>query len=530
MRWAHLALDVVGAIGFAMGLWRVVQQTRCSTTYDEGILLSHTWVLLTQGGLPFRDFYTQYPPGIYVLLAAIWKVFGISVMADRILSEVLRVGIALLAGVTAGRLAQRRFAVLPAALVMMWLSCLPGPPFAWLGALLAALAAMLALERALALRSRPHLVAAGALLGATFSFRHDLGIYLALALIPVGAYALAVSRPRPGARQALRAFGYLAAGAAPVVAVFWLPTLVAAKWSVIYRDLYADQVRYVMPYRKLPLPPLLDLVAVPHLPFRVPIFLDDISSIDCALVMVGPALAAWVFLRTRRRSHHGLLAALVGALCLAVIPHILGRSDYTHLVYAVPPALLLLGAIVYGRPETPGWRVGLAGLLVVAFAARATRADFPPHGPILSPVDPGSIDGSPLMGTIADPGAHDHRLLREYVASALAPGEPVYIGNQAHDSVFINEVNLHFLLEHPPVQRYLQFDPGIITRSSVQKEMIRALEARRPRIAILSDANKFIEGAPDAQRHDSKLLDVYLESQYQLERMVGPYKILRRRQ
>ncbi len=105
MRWARLALDVVGAIGFAMGLWRVVQQTRCSTTYDEGILLSHTWVLLTQGGLPFRDFYTQYPPGIYVLLAAIWKVFGISVMADRILSEVLRVGIALLAGVTAGRLA-----------------------------------------------------------------------------------------------------------------------------------------------------------------------------------------------------------------------------------------------------------------------------------------------------------------------------------------------------------------------------------------------------------------------------------------
>jgi hypothetical protein len=336
MRWAHHSLDAVGAIGLAMGLWRVVQQTRCSTTYDEGIMVSHTWVLLTQSGRPFRDFYTQYPPGIYVLLAAIWKVFGISVMADRILSEVLRVGIALLAGVTAGRLAQRRFAVLPAALVMMWLSCIPGPPFGWLGALLAALAAMLALERALALRSRPHLVASGALLAGTFSFRHDLGIYLALALIPVGAYALAVSQPRPGARQAQRALGYLAAGGV-------------------------------------------------GLPAHAP---------------------------------------------------------------AVPP-----------------WPAGRAG-------RRAVPGGHPAH--------PGTQRLQPTWSTRC--------------------------------------------------RRRCCFDPGIITRSSVQREMIQALEARKPRIAILSDANKFIEGPPDAQRHDSKLLDVYLETRYELERMVGPYKILRRRE
>jgi hypothetical protein len=95
--------------------------------------------------------------------------------------------------------------------------------------------------------------------------------------------------------------------------------------------------------------------------------------------------------------------------------------------------------------------------------------------------------------------------------------------------VFINEVNLHFIIEHPAVVRYLQFDPGIITRRGVQEEMIQALELRKPRIAILSDANKFIEGSPQAQHHDSKALDLYLETHYQLDRMVGPYKILRRR-
>ncbi|HZS39380.1 MAG TPA: hypothetical protein VFF06_21255, partial [Polyangia bacterium] len=213
----HLALDVIGAVGLVMGLYRFVQLTRGWMTYDEGILLTHTWVLM-HGGWPFRDFYTQYPPGIYLLLAALWKVVGVSVLSDRILSDVIRASIALVAGVIGGRLSGRRFALLPAGVVAVWLAVIAGPPFAWFVALLCALLTALGLERAFVRRSRGWLAGSGALLALTFSFRHDLALYLCVALVPVAAYALFIVRPRPVAPiAALRALGLLAAGAAPVL-------------------------------------------------------------------------------------------------------------------------------------------------------------------------------------------------------------------------------------------------------------------------------------------------------------------------
>src|SRR5581483_11525206 len=225
----------------------------------------------------------------------------------------------------------------------------------------------------------------------------------------------------------------------------------------------------------------------------------------------------------------GLLAAALVALALAVIPHIMVRGDFNHLFYSVPPALILLATIPYGWGDTPAWRVALAGVLVVAFCARAMRADLPPHGPLVPPVAPESTSGAPQVGLIPDGRGSARRELREYVAATLAPGEPVYIGNQAHDTVFINEVDLHFLLDHPPVQRYLQFDPGIITRRKVQEEMIRGIEAKKPRMAILSDASGWQELGNESGKHDSTALDVYLGAYYELDRMIGPYKILRRR-
>ena len=37
--------------------------------YDEGILLTGADLIL-RGQLPYRDFYTNYPPGIFLLIAA----------------------------------------------------------------------------------------------------------------------------------------------------------------------------------------------------------------------------------------------------------------------------------------------------------------------------------------------------------------------------------------------------------------------------------------------------------------------------
>jgi hypothetical protein len=80
---SYLLLEIAGALCFAAGLRATVLSLHESIAfYDEGLLLSNSNMLL-MGKMPFRDFYTNYPPGIFLVIAGIWKLFGISVHSAR---------------------------------------------------------------------------------------------------------------------------------------------------------------------------------------------------------------------------------------------------------------------------------------------------------------------------------------------------------------------------------------------------------------------------------------------------------------
>ena len=298
----HLFFDAVGAACLVMALYKIIQGTRMTLNYyDEGILLSHTQTL-RWGGWPYRDFYTQYPPGIYFLLRGLWRIFGTHVLVGRFLSETLRVGIAAMCGLVGGRLALRRFALLPAGLVALWLGEMWTIPWAWLVAMLCALGSTIALARAAKRLAPDRLIVVGLLLGGTLSFRHDLLIYYACGLAPLAA--VWIYQRRMPARDAARAAGWVAAGAALPLLIFWVPTLLHAPWRTIYKDIYADQVRFVLPARKHPLPPMIDPIVIAHLPWRMPSFLATFDAMTFAIVFGGPVLGALAFLRARRGAGH----------------------------------------------------------------------------------------------------------------------------------------------------------------------------------------------------------------------------------
>lgn len=514
-RWDHLALDVVGTVCLMMGVYRMVQGTQSPLNYyDEGILLSHTRTLVW-GGWPFRDFYTQYPPGIYFLLDGLWRLFGTQVLVARILSQLLRLGISVLSGVAGGRLVGRRFAVLPSGLVMLWLALLEGTPFAWLCGLLCALATALALARAQATADRGPWLLTGAMMGLTLSFRHDLLLYLGCGLLlPAVTW---FRRLRPIRGQAIRLLGWLAAGAIPPLLIFWLPTLIAVKWSLLYHDLYADQVRYSMPARRWPLPPLADPL-----------------STTFAIIFAGPLLGVLAIAGAlRRRSVDGPAAVLLLVLALAVVPQALGRADWGHAFYAVTPGMVLLGALPYAvgsrapdPPPSAQWRGALAGALVLLFCARAMWGRYPPVGPLFEPVAEGQLDGSPFTRGIPDFIPEPRRQLRELVAARLRPGEPIFAGNRSHATLVVNEVDLYFILDHPSATRYLQFDPGIVTRAPVQREMVGDLESKHTRLVILSNLHGHTEPFNESSTVGSTILDDYLRRNFRLLREVGPYQVL----
>src|SRR5262249_41661697 len=103
-------------------------------SYDEGLILTDSNLLL-MGEVPYRDFYSNYPPGIFLLVAGIWKIIGISVHSERAVGLAIHIGIAIASGMLAGRMAGRRFSFLAAGLVSVWTNVLSAIPYAWLAGL-----------------------------------------------------------------------------------------------------------------------------------------------------------------------------------------------------------------------------------------------------------------------------------------------------------------------------------------------------------------------------------------------------------
>jgi hypothetical protein len=522
-RFAPLLFESVGVAALLVAGYQILQKTqRYLEFYDEGIVLSHT-LMVSWGRWPYRDFYTQYPPGIFLLLLTLWKLFGTKVLVARFLSHGLRVGVALMAGVAGARTVGRRFSALPAGLVLLFLARLPPSPSAWLAGLMFALASVVALSRAVETSERGPWLVAGAMLGLTLSFRHDLFVYFVAALSP--CVLLWVHFRTPTREQALRLFGWTAAGAAIPIAFLWVPTLVVAKWSVIAHDGLIDQVRYVMPGRKLPVPSLTELVLLPPLTTtRLPAFLTDMACMTYAIVLWAPALGLLQTLGAERSRGDRVTALLLTALSVAVLPQATGRADWIHAIYALTPGLILASSFAMSSGQFT-WRNGLAAILLSAFCVWALRAELPPHGPLFAEVSETQLDGSPYTQGIPDPQAATRRQLRAYVQSHSAPGEPIYIGTSTHSTIMVNEVDLYFVLDRPAATRYLQFDVGTVTRAEVQAQMIASLEAQRTHMVILAHPPSWVEVGNDSGKPGATILDSYLRSRYETAAKIGPYEV-----
>jgi hypothetical protein len=269
------------ALSLSTGIWG----------YDEGLVLTHANAVV-HGQLPHRDFYSAYPPANHWLLAALFRVFGVSVSAARLVGLFVHLGIGCLAARLAARASARRFSWPALGVVLAWLCPLQAVPFAWLLGLFWALAT---LELALVARDtggRGWSIAAGLAFGTLSGFRHDLFVYLGLAVGSLlGLVSVARRRWPWDWATSPRQWGLFALGAVVPIVLLWGPTLATAGLSRVANDLYFEQVRHIMPARDLPLPALTSMGAAPPLPFALPGLLGRAFEAAVAWTLAAPLLA-----------------------------------------------------------------------------------------------------------------------------------------------------------------------------------------------------------------------------------------------
>jgi hypothetical protein len=521
----QLALAGLGLLALARAVpATLVGFYRHIGAYDEGVLLTGAHLVL-RGEVPYRDFYSNYPPGIFLLLAGLFKLFGVSVAVERTLGFVLHLIIAALAGRIAGRQLGQPVSLVIVGLVATWLVILGVPSYAWLTGLALALLACELWTWAYARGRASGYVLTGAALGVLSWFRHDLFIYFSLALGGAGAVWAGLALRR-GDRAPLMSALWTALGAVLVASLLWVPVFALAGFRQVAADLYLDQVRHTMPARVLPLPSLFALAPPVGFPYPLPLFLRQPFAAAVMLTFLGPVLAIAAILLPRFSGLRERTTMLwPAALSLAVLPQMLGRTDIYHAVFAVTPALIAAAVWLLGGPARP-WRPLLACALVALGAVlaflpiRVKTAVAVADAPAETPAALSRAGRTPVDAA--------HQRIVSFVQKYTGPDDPIYVGLTDHRHTYDNDMSVYFLADRVGATRYMQFDPGLANREDVQRAMIAELEQRQPKVAILGSPNKR-EEQNDSRTEGSRVLDRYLRSHYETKRQAGKFMLMLRK-
>lgn len=501
--------------------------------YDESLLLVGG-DRIRHGDIPYRDFWSLYGPAGFVATAGALEIGGGTAVAGRLLDTAIKTAMVGLVWLLARAIARAGTAWLAAAgalAVAIGSRAYGTPSF---GATACALAALWLLHTATRAErvDVTRLVLAGGALATAILFRHDLGLYAAIAC---AVHAFARSRvPIDAVPRANRVVAPFAAGCAAVLA----PSVGFLAWKVPAADLLFAFVQAPLflyaPNRALPFPVLADVWnGVPGaggmltaLAVRVPF----------AAVALGVLSEAWRLRRGGPAVPDVGTALRFAALVLAALFVLKGwvRVQVVHMAPALIVSMLVLAGAISAWGSATGRRVALclAGAVLVAVSARAvvrmavSGADAPWFASALRLCAAADV---PRLRCLA---LDDERraAVRHLLASGSA-GARVYAAAGRHDKLFIVDLAVPFLAESRVATRWHDLHPGVQTSESVQRAMLAELRQHPPEFVVVDRTWDAWE-EPNASVHSSgvTLLDDHLRTAYRETFRSGAISVLSRRE
>jgi len=454
---------------------------------EEGFMLVFPDRVL-HGAIPNKDFLYLYGPGSLWALAAVYKVFGTSLVVERLAGLTQLVGLAVGAGMLTrwwGRSVAIAAVVLNVMFVMPSLQLIAIP---WTGGAALALGALVALLQARHDAGGRWALIGGMLAGFAMLFRIDIALALAL-----GGTAALWGLARPIIKRAVIGTGI---GLAP-----YLVHLATAGPATVWRGMLIDPMIHLRAARHLPVPPD---------PGRLVGVARVIAAVDRAwplprltpaqqlfvwfvlLAFLAVALVAFGIWRVRRdpsafRPRVLLAGALFG---LGMFPQAVQRADSAHLAWVSGTVVVLLPAALADAITLvrPGWRMSRVGigagvgvvvavsLLFPTYTARRYVSAVQDSVHLPTTIDITNEGRTWYVGD--DPGlARSIDGLLRAVERDVQPGTRVIVGNTDMRRVPYNDTFLYYLLpRYVPGTASMEFEPGLTNRrgTTLTAEMERA--------------------------------------------------------
>jgi hypothetical protein len=510
------------------------------TTYDEGLVLTGA-MRVAAGQVPHRDFYANYGPAVFFFPAALFKIFGPSVLVARLLYLFIESLIVAATYVIVSYYCRRPSIAYFAAVTI--LLCIYGQNIVisttmFPVTLLSVVSAVLLVPLFARNVSRKQLCVAGALAGLSAWYRYDTG----LALLGTEVSIMAIAW-RLRSDSTSRSLSSLASALWPYLLGFAVLTLPPAIYFIavsaarpLILDAFVIQSKIFYRYRRTPFPGIhlktLDDLAI-YLP--IPTLLLSAFVLLSRRLQRNQDSPANIGEQSKLKEEHGLLITLS---LLAFVMFFKGsvRVGFLNVLISLLSSLIILSVLFERRMELHR----LARTLVVvllgffffagAFCAARTTRQLIRQGSVprrlvsdlfASRRPPQDIEAA--WCNFASPLTKDFCFLAddgrvrtiEFIDSHTRPDQRLFVGLSRHDKTYANDNLVYFASQRLPATKWSHFDPGLQSTYPIQSEMVEELRSAVPPYIVLDSEYESVNEPNDSSKSSGvTLLDDFIHSKY----------------
>jgi len=472
--------------------------------FDEGVILVGAERVL-KGQIPSRDFFTQYTPGQFYMLAAMFKIFGISIIAERMYDIAIKSLISLFVFLIIRMFSSNKVALVGWAMSLIWIMISAFAAYPVYPSILCIYIGIYFLLLYMRHDKLCYVIFSAISIVSAILFRHDLGGPAAIVI----ALVLMLRRITRAEMSWTPLITYILTGVAaglPVLIYFYLNSTI----RFMINDLILYPLDVFIKYQAFPYP----LLSRDTLPFYV-----------FPWVMLLGVLTFLIFIRHKVDSAVAYGILLISLVGIVFFNQVRVRSDFIHLLPLAITGIILapiLSSTLPGALSFNTWQKRAVFILfLVVFGITLYR-------PII--IKYPFLRGSYVVKTV-NPDIERAKYLRiepdlkktvTYIKDNTSKDEYIYVGAKNHDKVIFNHPIVYFLAERNPATRYHELNPNLT--KTIQEEIVNELKEKSVRLIVLTPGWRY---EPNLSSIDLKidLLDNYISTHFDLKETYGIFEI-----
>lgn len=500
--------------------------------YDEGLILTGAFRILN-GDIPSKDFYTNYGPGQFYILAYLFKIFGTNALIARIYDGAIASGIIFVTYFFLRRFHPGWYSLCCSLCVIALLANYEFPLYPINPVLLISLACAFRLRYLLLNEAASrHYLSISLGIALILLFRYDLAIitFTAFALPIILSNLIKLITPE----DKLLTLFKQTTNILLVLTILPLITIILLLISGILLPALQDILSYnssnYVAMRSLPFPGIGQLKSNP-LEF-IFIYFPIISSIFAILNILIVSKSMTI---SPKNEYWEQFLSLIVFTSLTLFFFVKGwvRTSGIHMLLANIPATILcficayqlvnfwltnkkLKVIVPTRTfiHSGVWAISIIFLVIMLIKNYKTNPLYR-HLATLE----FSRELPPLSFFGIDPSQYKAAL---YIKNKTMENDKILSAPGRHDKIFVNNVLLYFITQRMPATRWHHYDPGIQTTEKIQREIINELENNKVSLIIRDSSwDHFKEPNKSAESSNVFILDKYISNKFHKELSFG---------